>query len=105
MTAVKHSIRHQSLEEWRDEVRERLGNPIDPTKLAFECPHCQNVATAAEFKALGLEPDKAATECIGRHTDHDCDWCAFGLLGVLNYGRILETPDGGRRQVFEFADV
>ena len=101
------AIVKQSLADWQAEVKERLGEPADPSKLAFKCPRCENVATAQEFIDLGEDADSAAQKCIGRllNADDDpgCDWCAYGLLGVLSNGRILTKPDGDTVQVFEFA--
>jgi hypothetical protein len=103
------SIVEQTLEEWRAEVRERLGDPPDPARLAFACPRCGNVATAEQFRTLGEHADRAATNCIGRFLtatdDPGCDWAAYGLLGVLDKGRLLARPDGNTIQVFEFAEV
>lgn len=100
------AIVKQSLEDWQAEVHERSGDPPDPSRLAFVCPRCGNVATAKQFLDLGQVADRAATNCIGRFTDDvDCDWAAYGLLGVIDKGRVLSKPDGGTVQVFEFAEA
>lgn len=103
------AIVEQTIEEWRAELLERAGDPPDPSRLAFKCPHCGNVATAQEFLDIGKVADQAATNCIGRFMNADddpgCDWAAYGLLGVLNDGRVLTKPDGTTVQVFEFAEV
>lgn len=102
-------IRHQTLVEWQKEMRDRFGDPPDPAKLAFECPRCHNIATARQFMDLSKVADKAATNCIGRFLTADgdpgCDWAAYGLMGVLDKGRILTKPDGTTIQVFEFAEA
>jgi hypothetical protein len=72
----------------------------------FECPVCKHVATPADFKKLGVDPQRAAQECIGRHIpgsrkafeDSDnadrkgpCNYAAYGLLRL---GEVLLMPDG-----------
>lgn len=103
---AKDQIVRQALEEWQAELKERAGDPPDPTRLAFVCPNCGNVATAKDFLDAGEVADRAATNCIGRFVSgKGCDWAAYGLFGVLTKGRILTKPDGGTVQVFEFAEA
>lgn len=69
------------------EARRRFGD--DPMTFAFECPNCGDVATLAEWKALG-DSGRAGQDCIGRVGDakreaagiarKGCDWAAYGLF-------------------------
>jgi hypothetical protein len=96
------------LSEWRAEM-DRRGR----MDCGFVCPACGNVATPNQFKALGVMPDRAASECIGRvrpkrmadgefeaGPDGGCDWSAFGLI---QGPRFVVTVDGKRVPVFNFA--
>ena len=105
---------HQTTEEWQKEAFKLAGHVVDGRKqldlkrLRFICPRCENVASAQEFLDLGSDPERAAVECIGRHDKKQgCDWCAFGLLGTLDGGRVIdgEKDDGTpyERKVFDFA--
>ena len=76
------------------------------------CPACGNIATPAEFKALGANPDDAAQECIGRamkprmHLEtgkKPCDWAAYGLFKTLGKGMLVQFEDGKTIETFEFA--
>lgn len=80
----------------------------------FKCPRCGNVATMQDFKDLGVNPERAAKECIGRirpakmaggefeaGPDGGCDWAAYGLLDICV---VHVEVEGKRIPVFEFAD-
>ena len=97
------------LEEWQAEV-ERRGK-LD---CKFVCPRCGTTASPNDFKALGVNPERAAKECIGRvrpakmaggehepGPDGGCDWAAFGLFQGPAF---VALPDGSRAPVFEFAE-
>lgn len=84
------------------EAAERFG--ADPTKWAFVCPSCGDIANGDDFsQALADNPRKHRTgadviasdivgqECIGRtlgalsksqseYTGRGCDWAAYGLF-------------------------
>jgi hypothetical protein len=74
-------------DELLDEARRRFGDDI--MTYAFDCPHCGDTATLAEWKELG-DPGRAGQECVGRAAGADrarlgwagrgCDWAAFGLF-------------------------
>lgn len=107
--------------EWLAEAERRFGK--NPLKWRFACPACAHTATCDDFKALGVAPDRAAVECIGRvHNElgtpgkrgknadgiQPCNWAAFGLLGTLNGGVIIEVPatdehDASTVNAFAFA--
>jgi hypothetical protein len=75
-------------------VKEPLADWQERARVAgyrFKCPICGNIATPADFKALGLDPQLAAQECIGRHVEGSdrafrntragpCNFAAYGLL-------------------------
>lgn len=74
-------------------------------KWRFRCPICGNVATPAEFKALGADPNLAYQECIGRQMPRSepkpkkpCDYAAYGLF---NSGIAIQ-PNGSSRLVYVF---
>ena len=87
------------------EAKARFGREDGKTlDMAFVCPKCGHVQTVKDFVDRGLEPDRAAKECIGRHVDGaGCDWAAYGLFGTLGAGRFVMLPDGHEVQVFDFA--
>ncbi len=68
-------------EEWRMEGRKRFG--LDFENWKFKCPKCGNVASGAEFKEAGAEPNAIYSECIGRYVKgKGCDWAAYGLFDI-----------------------
>lgn len=96
------------------EAKTRFGD--NPLQWAFVCPNCGDVATAADFKAAGADPNRIGQECIGRHlgaldgpptTDsgrsiakRGCDWCAYGLFpGPWQ----IELPNGKTLSSFALA--
>jgi hypothetical protein len=103
------SVVRQPLAEWQAEM-ERRGK-LD---CKFVCPRCGNVATPSDFEALGVSPERAAQECIGRvrpakmaggefdaGPDGGCDWAAYGLFRGPNF---VVLPDGSESPVFAFAE-
>lgn len=102
--------------EWLTECRQRFGD--DPYLWAFECPNCGDVATGAEFRDALADSEVATSavlgqHCIGRHLGalqveagrwdgRGCDWVAFGLLGTLGKGRLIDI-DGRVVEAFNFA--
>lgn len=89
----------------------------DPLRWAFVCPQCKDVATAADFKAAGADPNRIGQECIGRslgalsggptgdggrtRASRGCDWCAYGLFGGPWFVTI--SDEKGTRHVGSFA--
>lgn len=100
-----------TLDEWRAEVERRGAKDCK-----FRCPLCKNIATPRDFHNAGIDPEKVATNCIGRYigakgnlnsptpTPKPCDWAAYGLFGTLNEGIQITKPDGKTLLVFSFAD-
>ncbi|GIE29992.1 hypothetical protein Ait01nite_030370 [Actinoplanes italicus] len=73
------------------EARLRFGD--DTMAIAFQCPHCDDIATFGEFRDLGADPGRCGQECIGRHSGaldakyktqkykgRGCNWAAYGLF-------------------------
>ena len=73
------------------EAEQRFG--ADPNTWAFQCPHCDDIATAADFIAAGASGHMIGQECIGRHvgaldamlkpgnyTGRGCNWVAYGII-------------------------
>jgi hypothetical protein len=88
----------RALVDWQDEM-ERRGK-LD---CKFVCPNCGLASSPNDFKALGILPERAAKECIGRHTKEcGCDWAAYGLFRGPAF---VALPDGGTSPVFEFAEA
>jgi hypothetical protein len=84
------------LAEWQEEM-ERCGK-LD---CKFVCPRCELASSPNDFKGLGVTPERAAKECIGRHTqERGCDWAAYGLFRGPAF---VALPDGAVTPVFEFA--
>lgn len=86
MTA-KSSYRKLTQAELLAEAKQRFGDDI--WTWAFRCPHCDDVATFADFKQAGANPELCGQECIGRHlgaldpkstNTRGCDWAAYGLF-------------------------
>ncbi len=102
----------QTHEEWVAEAKQRFAHKED---MSFECPACGHIARLRDFKAAGLDPERAATNCIGRLTGKGvnflevgkdkgdgCNWTAHGLFGTLNKGRVVVMPDAREIRVFDF---
>lgn len=84
-----------ALADWLDEM-ERRGK-LD---CKFVCPNCGLESSPNDFKEFGAHPERAAKECIGRHTKRGCDWAAYGLFR----GPVFVTlTDGTQSPVFRFA--
>lgn len=105
--------------EWLDEGRKLFGN--DKTLWStwrFKCPVCGHVQTPADFEALGIDPQKAYQECIGRHLksrasnlgstpgkDGNKSPCDYAVYGLFRLGSLV-IPEGGGAPVpvFPFTD-
>lgn len=103
---------YDTLEDWLAEGRSRFGE--DFSDWAFECPVCKNVATGAEFKAVGAEPNAMYQECIGRYLNMDktqkafldsgegpCDYAGYGLFRLSPVR--VRHEDGHESHAFAFA--
>ena len=102
--------------DWLAEATKRFGERGRDWR--FVCPACGHEASCADFQALGVEPSRAAQECIGRvHNEQGapgvrgkfgdaqpCNWAAFGLFGTLNGGVRVEFDDGKVVAAFAFAE-
>ncbi|SNS59107.1 VVA0879 family protein [Rhodococcoides kyotonense] len=103
-------------EELVAELRARFGD--DHKQWAFICPHCEDIATAQDFKDALTANDSdddpfqhLGQICIGRllgvlkrdqpkggYTGRGCDWAAFGLFRGPEF---VIMPDG--KEVASFA--
>lgn len=108
--------------EWIAEGERRFGPGKDNwMNWEFQCPCCDNIATPADFKALGADPTLAYQECIGRQMPRDkrasnlgstaaengakapCDYAAYGLLRALK--SYLVQGESGPVPTIPFAEV
>jgi hypothetical protein len=106
-----------SRDEWLAEGKRRFGD--DWHNWKFVCPVCGHVQTPGEFETLGVDPQRAYAECLGRllprgeqaydlatkpsDTGHSspCDYCAFGLFHSGN----IVIADWKHVHVFPFAEA
>lgn len=100
----------QTLEEWRAEAVRRFGQ--DATEWVFVCPRCGYRQSPGDFSAVDADPQRAYVECIGRvglqivGSKQPCDWAAFGFLGTMGKGRLVQAPgEEHPTEVFDFADA
>lgn len=104
--------------EWFAQGVQLFGEDI--LKWRFRCPACKHVASGADYKAAGAQPDAMGRECIGRYTlprktpdepkdfiakqqanGGPCDWAAYGLFGICPVH--VKMDDGKVLAAFEFA--
>lgn len=82
-----------TLQEWCEEGIRRFG--MDPHDWRFRCPACGNEQTPADFKALGMWPNQAATyspiACIRRWTDSGCTFINGPVHVIAALGDIRPT--------------
>lgn len=91
-------IKRTPLVEWQRVMAAR--GTLD---CKFVCPSCGLTSSPNDFKALGVDPERAAKECIGRHDpERGCDWAAYGLFRGPEF--VLHA-DGSESPVFAFAEV
>jgi hypothetical protein len=108
-----------SAAEWIAHARALFGD--DPRNWKFRCPVCGNVQVLTDFEAIGVEPQMAYQECIGRHlkdrasglgtnaasdgSTSPCDYAAYGLFYLGGMPKVV--PDGGGKPVavFPFAEA
>lgn len=87
----------------QDELAAELAARFGPDQLdwAFQCPQCEDVATARDFKAAGVDLGRVGQECIGRSvTGRGCKYAAYGLFpGPWS----VTMPDGRTFSAFPIA--
>lgn len=87
-SSLASRVRKLTQAELTAEARERFGD--DPRTYAFQCPHCDDIATIQEFIDAG-DGARSGQECIGRllgalkkdaqpYKGRGCDWAAYGLF-------------------------
>lgn len=93
-SSLMSDVRTMTQQELVEEATRRFG--ADPMTFAFTCPICGDIATLADFDALGVEPGRAGQECIGRARrekgldGRGCDFAAYGLIPApwtITYGQ------------------
>lgn len=99
--------------EWIQEGQKRFGE--DFKKWKFVCPACGHIQSVEDFVNLGLDPNSAFQECIGRHNGNakpankhsvnGCDWCSYGLFGTLGKGILVHLESGEQTEIFDFAQA
>jgi hypothetical protein len=72
----------------------------DEREWSFICPSCETISTGKDFEDLGIDPQMASRECIGRHLPIEddkpvrgCQWTSYGLFSgpwFIRYGQIDE---------------
>jgi hypothetical protein len=91
--------------EWQALGKALFGD--DLTKWRFRCPTCGTVMSIEKARTMPAEQLaklreskwSVEQECIGRHVDAGCDWCAYGLFS----GPFFVVRDGGNKTpVFGF---
>lgn len=101
-----------SLEAWKAEGVRRFGARIEDWK--FQCPSCGHVQSIGDFLALGLDPNVAYFNCIGRHDGKHghvvmgskpgpCNYTGGGLFN-LNPVAVVHPDSSEQTYVFAFAD-
>lgn len=104
-------MKNYTYQEWMDEAKQRFGDDFRQWK--FICPACGHIQSVQDFIDLGLDPNDAFKECIGRHNGNmkpanksngnGCDWCSYGLFGTLWKGICVITDDETKMEIFDFA--
>jgi hypothetical protein len=110
--------RHWTRAEWLAEGSRLFGpGETEWMKWRFGCPVCGHVQSPADFEAIGVEPQNAYQECIGRYTKgardfgtkpgangqkSPCDYAAYGLFRI---GDTVQGDDPAKKPitVFPFA--
>lgn len=78
---------------------------------AFRCPGCGDVASFAEFEALGADSALCGQHCIGRHmgamdknpkTERGCDRAAYGLIAGPWEVVVPADENGPERSMWAF---
>lgn len=94
--------------DWLKELRSRFGE--DDEEWKFVCPSCGHVQSVADFKAIGVDGNKAYYECIGRYKNIDgktdkkaCKYTLCGLF-VLDHDTVINN-EFLPVNVFKMADV
>lgn len=81
--------------DWLKELRSRFGE--DDEEWKFVCPSCGHVQSVADFKAIGVDGNKAYYECISRYKNIDgktnkkpCKYTLCGLF-VLDHDTVINN--------------
>lgn len=101
---------------WLKQARALFGD--DTLTWRFQCPVCGHIQTPGDFKALGVEPQNAYQNCIGRHLPSrasnfastpgqngelsPCDYAIFGLFQISKAPKVI-AESGKAIAVFAFA--
>lgn len=89
------------VDKWLSILKEQFGE--DPLNWKFVCPSCGHIQSLADFKEIGVEPQNAYINCIGRYKKDagGCDWSINGLFSINKTTVISE--DFIPTKVFEIA--
>jgi hypothetical protein len=70
------------LEHWISQLKEKYGE--DKSKWSFKCPSCGHIQSMGDFEKIGVDPQNAYCNCIGRYKQGlgGCDWSINGLLAI-----------------------
>lgn len=105
-------MKKYTLKEWREKGETLFGK--DFKTWQFVCPGCGNVASIQDFINLGQDEENACNhsynECISRYTNagspqqnkKPCNWAAYGLLGTLGKGIMIEVKEEKEIEIFDF---
>lgn len=79
--------------DWLKELKSRFGEDSEDWK--FVCPSCGHVQSVADFKAIGVDGNKAYCECISRYKNIDgktdkkaCKYTICGLF-LLDHDTVI----------------
>lgn len=96
-----------SREEWLEQGKKLFGDNL--IKWKFRCPSCGNIQAPEDFINIGVDPENAYFNCIGRFTGsaneigskkQPCNYSSGGLF-VLSLLRVVSK--GKEKIVFDFA--
>lgn len=105
---MKRTVTH---DEWKAEGARRFGG--DAMAWRFVCPSCGHVACVEDWKNAGAPESAVAFSCVGRWTGANDDKafgskggpCQYAGGGLFRLNPVtVETTDGGKHTMFEFAD-
>jgi hypothetical protein len=101
-----------SFDEWKKHAISKFGESA--SEWAFKCPCCGNIQTMQQFDNLGVDPNLAYFNCIGRHDGKHghvdmgtkpgpCNYTGGGLFN-MNPVAVIHPETGKTLYVFDFAD-
>ena len=93
--------------DWMKELKARFGE--NPDNWKFVCPVCGHVQSVGDFKAIGADPDRAYSNCIGRVTGSNDSTgkkgCNYTINGLISLNKTTVISDKYLPvKVFEMAD-